>query len=42
MGNYYAPKYSQGINYKDPKLKIRLAYKPKVISKKDRNLNFLI
>ena len=42
MGNYYAPKYSQGINFKDPKFKIRLPCTPKVISKKDKNLNFLI
>ena len=42
MGNYYAPKYAKGINFKDPQFKIRLPYKPRVISNKDKNLNFLI
>jgi len=40
MNNYYMPKFAKGINYKDPRFKIKLPNKPKVISKKDLNWNF--
>lgn len=36
MSNYYSPKHSKGINYKDPKIKLKLPFEPKVISKKDK------
>jgi dTDP-4-dehydrorhamnose 3,5-epimerase len=41
MNNYYNSKYSKGINFNDPKIKIRLPFKPKIISKKDKNWSFI-
>ena len=41
MNNYYNPKDSRGINFKDPKIKIKLPRKPYVISKKDENWDYI-
>ena len=41
MNNYYNPKYAKVINYKDPKIKIKLPRKPFVISKKDEELVYI-
>mgnify|MGYP000891422947 CR=1 FL=1 len=41
MNNYYKPKYAKGINYNDPKIKIKLPSKPKIISDKDKNWRFI-
>ena len=29
MSNYYSPKHSKGINYKDPKIKLKLPFEPR-------------
>jgi dTDP-4-dehydrorhamnose 3,5-epimerase len=41
MSNYYYSNDTNGINYKDPKIKIKLPYQPKLISEKDKNWKFL-
>ena len=41
MSNYYKKNKGCGINYQDPKLKIKWTKKPKVISKRDENFLFL-
>ena len=41
MNNYYKPRYAKGINYSDPKIKIKLPFKPKIISEKDKNWSFI-
>ncbi len=41
MSTYYKKNKGYGINYKDPKLKIKWTKKPKVISKRDANFSFL-
>ena len=41
MSDYYYYNDGYGINYKDPKIKIKLPYKPKLISEKDKNWKFL-
>ena len=41
MSNFYKPFYSKGLRYDDPKIKIKWPLKPKVISKKDKNLKYL-
>ena len=41
MDNYYKPKYAKGINYNDPKIKIKLPSKPKIISEKDKNWTYI-
>ena len=41
MTTYYKKNKGSGINYKDPKLKIKWTKQPKVISKRDANFSFL-
>jgi dTDP-4-dehydrorhamnose 3,5-epimerase len=41
MSNYYYNNDAYGINYKDPKIKIKLPCQPKLISTKDENWKFL-
>lgn len=41
MSNYYKKNKGYGINFQDPKLKIKWKKKPKVISKRDENFLFL-
>jgi dTDP-4-dehydrorhamnose 3,5-epimerase len=36
----YNPKYEGGINFDDPKFKFKWPIKPKIVSKKDRNIPF--
>ena len=41
MSTYYKKNTSSGINYEDPKLKVKWPKKPKVISEKDASFPFL-
>ena len=41
MNNFYKPVYAKGINYKDPKFNIKLPRRPKIITKKDLDWNFI-
>ena len=41
MSTYYKKNKAYGINYNDPKLKIKWIKKPKVISKRDENFSYL-
>lgn len=41
MSRYYAPKFSKGLHWNDPKLKILWPMKPTVISKKDNLFNYI-
>ena len=41
MSTYYKKNKGYGINYNDPKLKIKWIKKPKVISKRDENFSYL-
>ena len=41
MSEFFVPSKSAGIKFDDPKIKINLPFKPKVISKKDLNIKLL-
>jgi len=41
MSEFYHPKYSSGLNFRDRKIKIKWKKKIKIISTKDQNLPFL-
>ncbi len=37
----YNPKYEKGINFKDPKIGLKLKFKPKYVSVRDKNFKFI-
>lgn len=39
--NFYDPRKEKGIRWNDPRIKLVLKSKPRIISEKDKNINFL-